>query len=97
MADSRLAFVEGTTPRRSLFNEQETSATRRDFRANCRKAFDDMVRVGGLESWSVEVTGRRRVKGRRYRYVMASGRQLDLRLLAEPNPELRSVNRTDDR
>ena len=83
--DSRLAFVEGTTPRRLPFNERETSATRRDVRANCRKAFDDMVRVGGLDSGSVEVTGRGRVKGRRYRYVMASGGQLDLPLLAEPN------------
>ncbi len=56
---------------RDLFGDGETSATRRDFRANCRKAFDDMVRAGGLSRWRDEVTGRGRTKGRRYHYAAA--------------------------
>ena len=57
---------------RDLWAEDETSATRRDFRANCRKAFDDMVRAGGLEGWREEVTGHGRVKGRKYHWTAAT-------------------------
>ena len=65
---------------RDLWSEDETSATRRDFRANCRKAFNDMVRAGGLASWREEVTGRGRLKGRRYHYVPAELRQMEMPL-----------------
>lgn len=62
---------------RDLFGPDETSATRRDFRVNCRKAFDDMVRVGGLTAWTDEVTGRGRAKGRRYRYRVSEKAKID--------------------
>lgn len=65
---------------REIFGEHETSATRRDFRAVCRKAFDDMVRAGGLTSWEEEVRGSGRKKTRRYHYVHALGMQLELGL-----------------
>ena len=62
---------------RDLFGPDETSATRRDFRANCRKAFDDMVHVNGLTSWSFEITGKGRTKGRRYRYRIANESRME--------------------
>jgi hypothetical protein len=63
---------------RDLFGPHETSATRRDFRVNCRKAFEDMVRAGGLESWRDEALGRGRTKHRRYHYTTAKVRQMEM-------------------
>ena len=65
---------------RDLWCERETSGTRRDFRAACRKAFNDMTASGGLAAWREEVTGHGRTKGRRYHYVPAELRQLEMPL-----------------
>ena len=65
---------------RELFGENETSSTRRDFRAVCRKAFDDMVRAGGLSEWHEEIRGKGRKKTRRYHYSHALGQQMELAL-----------------
>lgn len=67
---------------RNLWADEETSATRRDFRSICRKAFDDMVRAKGLRSWRVEVLGDGRTKKHRYHYEHAldQGPQMDLGL-----------------
>jgi hypothetical protein len=65
--EERLAELVG----RDLWAPQETSATRRDFRSKCRKAFDDMVRSNGLKTWRVEVRGDGRKKSHRYHYVHA--------------------------
>lgn len=67
---------------RDLWAAQETSATRRDFRSICRKAFDDMVRAKGLRSWRVEVRGDGRTKKHRYHYEHAldAGPQMELGL-----------------
>lgn len=46
----------------------ETKNQRGQFRRDCRDAFDDMVRAGGLLSWDVELRGRGFRKGRRYHY-----------------------------
>lgn len=54
---------------RELWGPQENAETRRDFRSKCRKAFDEMVKVGGLLSWRVEVRGDGRRKTHRYHYV----------------------------
>jgi hypothetical protein len=54
---------------RELWGPQETAQTRRDFRSKCRKAFDEMVKVGGLVSWRVEVRGDGWRKSHRYHYV----------------------------
>jgi hypothetical protein len=54
---------------RELWGPQEDAETRRDFRSKCRKAFDEMVKVGGLVSWRVEVRGDGRRKTHRYHYV----------------------------
>jgi hypothetical protein len=74
--EERLAELVG----RDLWAPEETSATRRDFRSKCRKAFDDMVRSNGLSSWRVEVRGDGRKKSHRYHYVhaLASASQLEL-------------------
>lgn len=55
----------------------ESPQRRRKFREDCRQAFDDMVRAGGLKEWRVEVTGDGKRKGRRYHYVPALARQGD--------------------
>jgi len=67
---------------RNLFGADETSASRSQFRKDCRQAFEDMVRAGGLESWEEEVVGRGRQKTRRYHYRHALKRQMDLGLEA---------------
>lgn len=61
-------------------DETETSATRAQFRKDCRQAFDDMVRAGGLASYEVEIRGSGRRKSRRYHYLHALARQLELEL-----------------
>jgi hypothetical protein len=65
---------------RVLFGPDETSASRSQFRKDCRQAFEDMVRAGGLESRDEEVVGRGRQKTRRYHYRHALKRQMDLGL-----------------
>lgn len=72
--EERLAELVG----RDLWSEHENANTRRDFRSRCRKAFDDMVKAGGLKCWSVETKGDGRRKSRRYRYVHGLDVQLDL-------------------
>jgi hypothetical protein len=72
--EDRLAELVG----RDLWAEHESSATRRDFRASCRKAFDDMVKAGGLKEWREEIRGDGRHKTRRYHYVHG----------LEPDPQL---------
>ena len=68
---------------RDLWAEHETSATRAQFRKDCKQAFQDMVRAGGLSSFHVEVTGAGHKKGRRYHYVHALPRQIELGLRPE--------------
>lgn len=76
---------------RDLWAESETSATRRDFRANCRKAFNDMQGAGGLAGWREEVTGRGRTKGRRYHYEPAELRQMEMPLTGAAGGEVLDV------
>ena len=72
--ETRLAQLAG----RDLWNERETSATRAQFRKECREAFEDMKRAGGLSAWKAETTGSGWKKSRRYHYVHAAPRQLEL-------------------
>jgi hypothetical protein len=74
--ESMLAALAG----RDLWAEHETSATRAQFRKDCKQAFNDMVRAGGLSSFHIVLTGVGRKKGRRYFYVHALPRQADLGL-----------------
>lgn len=76
--EDRLAELVG----RDMWGPHEDAATRRDFRSKCRKAFDDMVKAGGLRSWKVEVRGDGRKKKRRYHYDHALNVQPELPLLA---------------
>ena len=68
---------------RDLWDERETSATRAQFRKDCRQAFQDMTRAGGLKSFRIEVTGTGHKKGRRYHYIHALPRQIELKLDAK--------------
>lgn len=73
---------------RDLWSEEETSHTRGEFRKVCRKAFDDMKRVGGLLEWHVEVRGAGRKKQHRYFYkhkLREENAQLELPMLADGN------------
>lgn len=63
---------------RDLWAAHETAMTRGEFRKACRKAFDDMVRAGGLKSWRVEIRGAGRRKTHRYHYLHGLDRQLEL-------------------
>lgn len=81
--EDRLAELVG----RDLWNETENANTRRDFRSKCRKAFDDMVRAGGLRSWRVDVRGDGRKKTHRYSYDHALNEQPELPLLAAQSRE----------
>jgi hypothetical protein len=65
---------------RDLWSDYETSATRAQFRKDCRQAFADMVKAGGLKSFRIEVTGTGRKKARRYHYIHALPRQIELKL-----------------
>jgi hypothetical protein len=69
---------------RDLWAEHETSATRAQFRKDCRQAFQDMVKAGGLQSFRIEVTGTGRKKGRRYHYIHALPRRIELNLKLHP-------------
>lgn len=73
----RLAQLAG----RDLWGPHESSATRAQFRKDCREAFRDMTGAGGLTDWQEEVTGAGREKSRRYHYRHAAPRQLELELL----------------
>ncbi|WP_333630726.1 hypothetical protein [Agrobacterium cavarae] len=75
--EERLAHLAG----RSLWAEDMTSAHRAQFRKECREAFNDMRMAGGLREWREEVTGSGRNKSRRYHYVHASPRQLEMDLI----------------
>ena len=72
--ESMLGFLSG----RDLWNERETSASRAQFRKDCKKAFDDMVKAGGLVEWRSEVRGSGQKKTRRYHYTHALPRQIEL-------------------
>jgi len=65
---------------RDLWGDDETSATRAQFRKDCRQAFNDMVNAEGLRDWRAEVRGHGRRKWRRYHYRHALDRQMDLEL-----------------
>ena len=66
---------------RDLWHDaRENSATRAQFRKDCRQAFDDMVKSGGLAAYRVEVLGSGRRKSRRYHYTHQLVRQLELDL-----------------
>lgn len=64
---------------RQLWSDKETKTTRGQFRKDCKQAFEDMVRAGGLTEWRHEVVGDGRQKSRRYHYRMA-GEQIELDL-----------------
>lgn len=72
---------------RNLWSDDESAATRRDFRAACRKAFDDMIKAGGLEKWHDEVRGQGKTKTRRYHYKHALAVQMELSLDEPQKPE----------
>jgi hypothetical protein len=58
-----------------------TSPRRSQFRKDCRQAFDDMVKAGGLTEWRNEIVGAGRLKFHRYHYQHAMPRQMELDLL----------------
>jgi hypothetical protein len=77
--EERLAHLAG----RDLWGVGETSATRAQFRKECREAFRDMQAAGGLKEWREEITGVGRAKSRRYHYLHAAPRQMELDLIRE--------------
>jgi len=77
--ETRLAHLAG----RDLWADDMTSAHRAQFRKECREAFNDMRMAGGLREWREEVTGSGRNKSRRYHYVHAAPRQLEMDLLKQ--------------
>jgi hypothetical protein len=81
--EERLAQLAG----RDLWGDGETSATRAQFRKECREAFRDMQTAGGLKSWQEEITGSGRAKSRRYHYTHALPRQMELDLLTAKPPQ----------
>ena len=60
---------------------EATSARRAQFRKDCRQAFEDMVKAGGLVSWNNEIRGSGRKKSHRYHYQHAMPRQMELALI----------------
>ena len=81
MDEDRLAQLAG----RDLWSEKETSATRAQFRKDCRQAFNDMVTSGGLSEWREEITGSGWKKSRRYHYTHAAPTQLEMDLARAAN------------
>lgn len=65
---------------RDLSAEAETKNTRGQFRRDCKAAFGDMVRAGGLRDWRAVDVGSGRIKKRRYFYTHALPRQIELQL-----------------
>jgi len=76
--EERLSQLAG----RDLWGEGETSASRAQFRKECREAFRDMQATQGLKEWREEITGSGRTKSRRYHYKHAAPRQMELDLLS---------------
>lgn len=76
--EARLAQLAG----RDIWGKEETSATRAQFRKECREAFKDMENASGLSQWREEVTGAGRTKSRRYHYTHAAPRQMEFDLLS---------------
>nr|WP_183750117.1 hypothetical protein [Pseudochelatococcus contaminans] len=62
---------------REVYGERETDSTRSQFRKDCRQAFDDMVRAGGLKEWTIELLGAGKRKIRRYHYKHALPRKIE--------------------
>jgi hypothetical protein len=65
---------------RELWGDLEDKISRGQFRRDCKQAFDDMVRVGGLNWYRVDTLGDGRRKFRRYHYQHALTAQLELPL-----------------
>lgn len=65
---------------RDVWGINEDKATRGQFRKDCKQAFDDMVRVGGLRSYYIETTGSGRRKMRRYHYEHGMNIQIEMNL-----------------
>lgn len=59
---------------------------RAEFRANCKNAFNDIIRAGGFKKWNLENRKCLKGKTRRYHYVHKLQRQLEL-VLEEENIE----------
>ncbi|MGB0697022.1 MAG: hypothetical protein ACPGOY_15315 [Rhodospirillaceae bacterium] len=74
--------VLGSLVGRDIWAAEESSTTRREFRRNCRNAFDNMVKAGGLKSWTIEVLGSGRRKKHRYHYTPMLAMQMELELNA---------------
>lgn len=71
---------------RNLWSEGEDSATRSDFRKKCKRAFDDMKKAGGLQDYEIETLGKGRRKSRRYHYIHALPRQMEMDISYGDNP-----------
>lgn len=56
------------------------SSVRSQFRKECKQAFEDMVKAGGLRTWEVKEIGGGRVKSRRYFYKHAKPTQIEMSL-----------------
>jgi hypothetical protein len=54
------------------------SGRRAQFRKDCRQAFEDMVKAGGLSEWNNEIRGAGRKKSHRYHYQQLMPRQIEL-------------------
>jgi hypothetical protein len=81
---------------RDLFGGSETNAQRSQFRKDCRQAFEDMVRAGGLLKYRQEEIGSGRLKMRRYHYKHALPRadekpQLELQLMPGVANEIAAI------
>lgn len=63
---------------RDLWGETENNVTRGQFRKDCKQAFNDMVRVGGISNYRVEIIGIGRRKSRRYYYEHSLKTQFEL-------------------
>lgn len=72
--ESRLAELCGI----DLLSDDLTAIERGGFRKYCVKAFDDMVKAGGLAEYRIETTRKGKNKSRRYYYKHALKRQLEL-------------------
>ena len=91
--EDRLAQLAG----RKIWEGDENSRTRAQFRKECRQAFKDMVDAGGLKDWREEVTGSGWSKSRRYHYTHALPTQgeLDLRPVEAKGSQAPEITVTD--
>ena len=76
---------------RDLWGEGEDSATRSDFRKKCKRAFDNMKKAGGLHDYEIETLGKGQRKSRRYHYIHALPRQMELDIFYGGNPRPRTI------